>query len=153
MFLQRLQDTEPTLDPAFIVDLALAGNPPAHRALQAFIRLASEHGRLDAMPTSARFYLGRLTGPAVTSYPSQGSQAANNFLRDAALVVLMRRVKAEWPQVPLLNGSGRASVAELVGAFFQLSERRARWIFQNDKGQSRRVVELMTRPSGGGRLA
>jgi hypothetical protein len=150
MFFRLLRDNHGTLDAAVVVDQATRGHVPADRALRRLIQMAIETDTFQALPVSVRAYAGRIVAlPPLTEYPSQASQVVNHFLRDSCLVVLMRRVKASWPGVPLLNSSGRASVAALVGPAFGVSERQARRIYQADNGLARRVIEfLMSRPNG-----
>lgn len=145
MYLQRLQDNDEILDASFIVDMALRGHPPADHALRQFIKEAVETDQFQRLPLSVRDYARRMADFApLTGYPPRTSRTVNHFLRDACLVILMRRIQAHWPHIPLLNSSsGRTSIAALVGPVFGLSERQARRIWQDDKGQSRRVTEFM----------
>lgn len=150
-FLRMLQINDETIDAALVVELARSGHPPADRALRRFIQQAMELDQFQSLPTSVRDYGRRCVEIApLAGYPSRVSQVVDTYMRDVAIVMLMHRVKDRWPAVPLLNSSGRASVAALVGPVFGVSERQARRIFQSDRGQARRLAEfLASRPNGG----
>jgi hypothetical protein len=146
MYLRRMRpDNAQPLDAAFVVDIALGGHPPAAQALQRLIDMAIERDLFQSLPVSVRDYARRTNGrPPPSGYPTRTTRIVDHFLRDAALCVVMRKVKARWPRVPMLNSNARRlSVAALVGPRFGLSERQARKVYQSDGGSSQRVAEFM----------
>jgi hypothetical protein len=134
---------------AVLVRIARGGHPHADLALRRFIRAAIERDKLHELPVTIRAYAAEITGkaPLVRGYSSQAPQVIAHFVRDAVIVVLMKRVREIWPQQPLLRSNAkRRSAAALVGAAFGLGEKQAGRIYAADGGAFERFVEFICQP-------
>jgi hypothetical protein len=106
---------------AHIIAMADAGHPAADDALRVYIHGAIDAKRFDDLPVQVQGYAMRaLRRPSLPpGYPSNRSQVANDYTRDAAVGLLIDEIVRRWPQVPKFHSSRtRHSAAWLLALVF-----------------------------------
>lgn len=137
---------------AHIIAMADAGHPAADDALRIYIHTAIDAKRFDDLPVQVQGYAMRaLRRPSLApGYPSNHSQAANDYVRDAAIgYLLIDEIGRRWPQVPQLYSSHtRHSAAWLVALVFtrrgiKLHEQQVRRIYKGRQTIHRRLANFL----------
>lgn len=137
---------------ANIIAMADAGHPAADDALRIHIHAAIDAKRFDGLPVQVQGYAMRTLrrSSLAPGYPSNRSQIANDYTRDAAIgYLLIDEIVRRWPEVPQLYSSQtRHSAAWLVALVFrrhgiELKEQQVRRIYKGRQAITRRLANFL----------